>query len=78
MLKIDSVQLEYQGHKILHDVYLDCGSGCITGLLGRNGNGKSSLLKIIFGTVTPNYKHINADGKIIDTGYINNTIAYLP
>jgi ABC-type multidrug transport system ATPase subunit len=78
MLKVDSIQLEYSGRKILHDVYLDCRPGCITGLLGRNGSGKSSLLKIIFGTVTPSYKHINADDKVIETGYINNTIAYLP
>lgn len=78
MLKVDSVQLAYSGRKILQDVYLDCRPGCVTGLLGRNGSGKSSLLKVIFGTVTPDYKHINADGKIIDKGYINNTIAYLP
>lgn len=78
MLKVDSVQLAYSGRKILQDVYLDCRPGCVTGLLGRNGSGKSSLLKIIFGTVTPDYKHINADGKIIDKGYINKTIAYLP
>jgi lipopolysaccharide export system ATP-binding protein len=78
MLKVDSVQLEYHSRKILHDIYLDCQPGCITGLLGRNGSGKSSLLKIIFGTVTPGYKHINANGKVIDKGYANNTIAYLP
>jgi lipopolysaccharide export system ATP-binding protein len=78
MLKVDSVQLEYHGRKVLHDLYLDCRPGCITGLLGRNGSGKSSLLKIIFGTVTPSYKHINANGKVIDKGYADNTIAYLP
>lgn len=78
MLKVDSVQLEYHGRKILHDIYLDCQPGCITGLLGRNGSGKSSLLKIIFGTITPGYRHINANGKVIDKGYANNTIAYLP
>ncbi len=78
MLKVDSVQLTYNGRKILQDVYLDCRPGCVTGLLGRNGSGKSSLLKVIFGTVAPDYKHINADGKIIDKGYINNAIAYLP
>jgi lipopolysaccharide export system ATP-binding protein len=78
MLKVDSVQLEYHDRKILHDIYLDCRPRCITGLLGRNGSGKSSLLKIIFGTVTPGYKHINANGKVIDKGYADNTIAYLP
>lgn len=45
ILKVDSVQLEFEGRKILQDVYLDCQQGQITGLLGRNGSGKSSLLK---------------------------------
>ena len=54
-LKVDSVQLEFDGRKILRDVYLFCKQGEVIGLLGRNGCGKSSLLKIIFGTLTDGY-----------------------
>ena len=50
MLKVDSVQLDYNGRKILQGIYLDCQENEVVGLLGRNGCGKSSLLKIIFGT----------------------------
>lgn len=77
-LKVDSVQLSFDERKILQDVYLDCKQGEIIGLLGRNGSGKSSLLKIIFGTLTPSYKYISINGQFIHKGYLNSRIAYLP
>ena len=77
-LKVDSVQLEFSGRKILQSVYLNCIQGEVVGLLGRNGCGKSSLLKIIFGTLTPNYKYVSINERFIHTGYLNNRIAYLP
>ncbi|OKS86764.1 ATP-binding cassette domain-containing protein [Mucilaginibacter polytrichastri] len=78
MLKVDSVQLDFDGRKILQNVYLDCKPGEVTGLLGRNGSGKSSLLKIIFGTLTPYYKYVSIDDAFVQKGYLNNRIAYLP
>ncbi|MDB5286814.1 MAG: hypothetical protein JWR05_1763 [Mucilaginibacter sp.] len=77
-LKVDSVQLEFDGRKILQSVYLNCMQGEVVGLLGRNGCGKSSLLKIIFGTLTPNYKYVSINDQFVHTGYLNNQIAYLP
>lgn len=77
-LKVDSVQLAFNNRKILQDVYLSCTQGEVVGLLGRNGSGKSSLLKIIFGTLAPAYKYVAIDDKYIKKGYMNNRIAYLP
>lgn len=78
ILKTDSVQLEFNGRKILQDVYLECKQGEVLGILGRNGCGKSSLLRIIFGTLSPAYKHVSISGEYIKTGYKNRRIAYLP
>jgi len=78
ILKVDSVQLEFDGRKILQDVYLSCRQGEVIGLLGRNGSGKSSLLKIIFGSLKPSYKYVSIDDDYIKKGYLNNRIAYLP
>ena len=50
-LEADSVHLEFNGKKILSDIYLKCETGKITGLLGRNGEGKSCLMKILYGTL---------------------------
>ncbi|HEV7424242.1 MAG TPA: ATP-binding cassette domain-containing protein [Candidatus Paceibacterota bacterium] len=51
ILETDSIQLEFNGRKILSDIYLKCETGTITGLLGRNGQGKSCLMQIIYGTL---------------------------
>jgi lipopolysaccharide export system ATP-binding protein len=76
-LKIDSVQLKFGDRKILQDICLRCKQGEVVGLLGRNGSGKSSLLKIIFGTLVAAYKHITIDDVVIYCGYVKNRIAYL-
>jgi len=78
ILKTDSVHLEFDGRKILQDIYLDCRQGEVVGLLGRNGCGKSSLLRIIFGTLKPSYKHISINDKHIYKGYNGGRVAYLP
>jgi lipopolysaccharide export system ATP-binding protein len=77
-LKVDSVQLEFDDRKILQDIYLDCTTGEVLGLLGRNGCGKSSLLRIIFGSLTCSFKHVSINGDYIKKGYHHNRIAYLP
>ncbi|RYD84091.1 MAG: ATP-binding cassette domain-containing protein, partial [Sphingobacteriales bacterium] len=78
VLKVDSVQLAFDERKILQDVHLTCKQGEVIGLLGRNGCGKSSLLKIIFGTLKASYKYVSIDDTFIHKGYHNNRMAYLP
>ncbi|NEU09466.1 ATP-binding cassette domain-containing protein [Flavihumibacter sp. R14] len=78
MLEIDSVSLIFWGHSVLSGCYLNCAKGEIVGLLGRNGSGKSSLLKIIFGSLKADFKHLRIGGRIIPTGYLTGQIAYLP
>lgn len=51
VLEADGIQLSFEGRKILSSIYVKCETGKITGLLGRNGVGKSCLLKIIYGTL---------------------------
>ncbi len=47
ILEADGIQLEYDNRKILLRIYLKCETGNITGLLGKNGTGKSCLMRII-------------------------------
>jgi ABC-type multidrug transport system ATPase subunit len=51
ILEVSGVQFEFKDRRILSDVYLKCETGKITGLLGRNGQGKSSLMQIIYGSL---------------------------
>ncbi len=78
-LEIDSVQLQFNSKTILSDVYLKCETGKITGLIGRNGTGKTSLIKIIYGTLIPNHKSIRLNEQNIQTPYKKEElISYLP
>lgn len=52
-LEVDSVILEFNHHRVLQDVYVKCETNRITGILGRNGAGKSCLMNIIYGKLTP-------------------------
>ena len=47
----DGIWLEFGMKRILQDIYLKCETGTITGLLGRNGSGKSCLMQIIYGSL---------------------------
>ncbi|QVY66851.1 ATP-binding cassette domain-containing protein [Polaribacter sp. Q13] len=57
-LEIDSVLFEVKNNQILNNVYLKLETGTITAVLGRNGAGKSSLFKIIMGTLKPREKSL--------------------
>lgn len=51
-LEADSIQLDFNGRAILSSVYLKMETGKVTALLGRNGEGKTCLLNIIYGSLT--------------------------
>ncbi|WP_342328192.1 ATP-binding cassette domain-containing protein [Pedobacter sp. FW305-3-2-15-E-R2A2] len=78
-LEVDSILLEYGSRRILSDVYLKCETGKISGLLGRNGNGKTSLMNIIFGSLIPNSKSVRFNGVSVPKAYATpGLLAYLP
>jgi ABC-2 type transport system ATP-binding protein len=54
MIKIDNLNFAYPRQQALFDnLSMDLIPGSITGLLGKNGAGKTSLLKLIAGTLHP-------------------------
>lgn len=79
ILEVDNIELSFDNQTILRGIYLKAESGKVTGILGRNGSGKTSLLNIIFGNLKPKYKSIRIDGKFIkEPLFLKNQIAYLP
>src|SRR5690606_32264261 len=78
-LEIDSVLFEFGSRKLLSDVYLKCETEKITGLIGRNGIGKTTLFNIIYGTLTPKHKSIRLNEQSIRFLYKESgLIKYLP
>ena len=79
ILEIDGVILEFSGRKILQDVYLKSEVGKITGLLGRNGTGKTSLMNIIYGNIPTSNGSIRIDKIILPKSYRHpGKMRYLP
>ena len=78
-LYVDSVTKSYAARKVLTDVFLTCKKGEIIGLLGCNGTGKSTLLKIIFGSLKADSKFVKIGAKKSKGLYSNrHQIKYLP
>jgi urea transport system ATP-binding protein len=65
MLKIQNVNQYYGGSHILRDVSLEAEVGKVTVILGRNGVGKTTLLKSMMGLVPIKSGAIELDGKPI-------------
>lgn len=79
ILEVDSIQKYVNKDFSLSDIYLHCETGEILGIFGRNGSGKSLLMKIIFGTEKANHKFIRINNKLINKPYkVADNIVYLP
>ncbi|MCZ2497862.1 urea ABC transporter ATP-binding subunit UrtE [Xylophilus sp. Kf1] len=65
MLKVDNIHQYYGGSHILRDVSFEARPGEVTVLLGRNGVGKTTLLKSLMGLVPIRSGSIVLDGQDI-------------
>ena len=65
MLKVDTLHQAYGGSHILRGLSFEVKTGEVTTLLGRNGVGKTTLLKSLMGLVKTKSGSITFDGKDI-------------
>ncbi|NTV68924.1 MAG: urea ABC transporter ATP-binding subunit UrtE [Azonexaceae bacterium] len=65
MLKVDTLNQAYGGSHILRGLSFEVKTGEVTTLLGRNGVGKTTLLKSLMGLVKTKSGSITFDGKEI-------------
>ena len=79
ILLVDSVHLEFGQNQVLQSAYLTARTGRVTGVLGRNGTGKSCLFKCIMGGIKPQNMFIRFNDELdTDYGHIGNRVKYLP
>ena len=77
LLEIKKLNKSFNDKKVLKDINLSITSGKIIGLLGKNGTGKSTLIKLINDLLTPTSGEILINGKPVGVES-KKIISYLP
>ena len=76
MLSIKNIQSGYGLSQVLFDVSLEIAAGEVVALLGRNGMGKSTLVRTLFGQLALQAGSLQVDGQEI-SGWPTDRIARL-
>lgn len=76
IVKLKDISVEYGGIPALHDHNLSVYSDDFIGIIGPNGGGKTTLLKVILGLVKPVKGKIEVFGKSPEKA--RNRIGYVP
>lgn len=78
-MEADGIVLDIAAKKLLSDIYLRCETGKVTGLLGRNGSGKTSLMNVVYGNMNPNSRSVRFDGEVVTAAFLRpDLLLYLP
>lgn len=62
-IEVSDLSKEYKGVKVLQNVSMQFESGHIYGIVGKNGSGKTMLLRAIAGLIVPTGGSVLVDGK---------------
>lgn len=77
IIEINSLQKKYGSKIVLDNISLSFESGTIVGLLGPNGSGKTSLIKILAGLINDYSGKVLIDGNVPNE-YTKSIVSYLP
>ena len=78
-LQVKSISHSFGDRSVFLNTDIACKTGEIIGILGRNGTGKSTLFKILFGTLKPASIAIHLDERLMrKSASFNSFIGYHP
>jgi len=78
-LEADGIELFFGPRRILSNIYIKAETGTITGLLARNGEGKTCLMNIIYGNLKANIRSVRFDGQSTPDAFKKpGLLTYLP
>ena len=81
MIQLDNVTFAYQDEPVLRDLSCTLENGCLTAIIGANGSGKSTMLRLCAGQLSPKSGHVLAEGReaaAYAPRAFARTVAYLP
>ena len=77
-LTLSQLTKSYQDAQVLRDISLEVGTGERVALLGHNGAGKSTMMKIILGLIPYDSGEVQVLGAAPGSGKAREGVAYLP
>ena len=77
-LIVDSVVVRFGQKTVLSGGYITSETAVVTGLLGRNGAGKSCMFRALMGGLKAENVMVSLDGKPVDRQRIGESVRYLP
>ena len=77
VVKIRGLSKAYKDNVLFKDMDFDVIKGGIYGIIGKNGSGKSVLLKMICGLVLPDDGTIEVDGSAVEDGRFPQNIGVI-
>jgi len=80
VLQVKNISKAFGDNHVLHSVNLNLEEGHCLGLAGRNGCGKSTLMRIIAQIIPPDGGEILEDGKAVlgDRSFLRTKLGYVP
>jgi len=81
ILSLDKVGKEYKKVYALNSINLELQQGEVLGLFGHNGAGKTTMMKLILGVISPTHGTVNVMGMAPDSKeawHIRKRVGYLP
>lgn len=76
MMNIHNLSISFQGEYLFEDITFKLGNGDRVGLIGKNGAGKSTMLKILSKELTPDSGQIATD-KELKIGFLKQDIDFV-
>lgn len=76
ILSVNDISKSFGDKQVLKDISFSCEGGKALGILGRNGAGKTTMIRIIMGVFNADNGNVTLDGAPMNTS--NVKIGYLP
>ena len=80
VLRLDNVRKAFGNKVVLDNLSLDVPAGCVVGLLGKNGTGKTTMIKVALGLLKPQAGEVTVFGEPAWTlsGAAKARLGYVP
>lgn len=76
---LENVSRSFGGRRVLDGLSARAGEGKVIGLLGRNGEGKTTLFKILLDMLAPDSGSVSVLGRRVDgSGDVRRHVGYVP